>query len=165
MAGGPYFTQANLEVAVGGANVLRDLLDKNRDGLADADQVSAVIAEATAEVNSAIQVAVDTTTINLPYPDALVYHATRIGAYYAFLNSTSGMAMPENIRAKYDAAMDWLDRVARGDRTIGIAAPLSSAHDVSTVDVNPSLSSSPPNNTTQPTDGTRLTRNTMRGFY
>ena len=158
-------TQAGLEVAVGGAAILRDLLDKNGDGLADADQVQAVLDEATDNILSALAVAIDVTTIQPPYPDVLVKHANRIGAYYAFLQSTSGMAMPENIREAYHDSIAWLDKVARGDRALGTTVPPGTAHALGQVDVNPTVTSSPPNNTAQPTDGGRITRNSMRGFY
>lgn len=159
-----YCTQADLELAVGGAAVLRDLLDKNNTGSADPNQVTAVLTEATAEVNSAINVAFDITTLVAPYPDALVQWTKRIAAYYAYLQSTSGMAMPENIKESYQAAQQWLDKVAHGDRSLGSTVPPGAEKSMGQVDPNPNVGSTPSNNTTLAQDGGRVTRQTMSGF-
>ena len=151
MASGPYCTQTDLELAVGGAAVLAQLLSKSGTGSADANLVAAVIGRATAEVNSAIQVAIAIDTLNPPYPDALVYVTADIGAYFAYLQGTSGQAMPDSTRQRYDNALRWLDQVARRERTLGVSPKPATDQDVKQVDTNP--------------DGLRVTRGSLAGLW
>ena len=48
----PFFTQADLERAAGGAAVIVELLDKDKDGVADSDHVEAVIEAGSSEIAS-----------------------------------------------------------------------------------------------------------------
>jgi phage gp36-like protein len=146
-----FCTKANVEVAVGGVPVLVSLLDKNRDGVADADQVDAVLRQATAEVSSAIQIAVSLTALTEPYPDALVFNTARIAAYYAWLQSSSGQAVPQHIRDSHQDALRWLDQVAHGERTLGMAPTPMPTEGVGEVDINPR--------------GDRVTRDSLAGFW
>ena len=128
----PYCTQADLEAAIGGAAILKQLLDKDGDGTADAAQVTAVLTEATAECDAAIQVAVQ-----LPLsttPDALKYNCARIAAYLAHLQGGEGQVVPDAIQRKYDMARDFLTRVARREATLGVASKPVTDHQVKQVE-------------------------------
>lgn len=160
-----FIAQADLEVAVGGAQVLRDLLDKNKDGFADSDQVAAVLSEGHSDVVSLIEKSIDLTTLTVPYPPILIANEKRICAYYAFLQSTSGLAMPDNIRQQYDHAIEKLKAIGNNDQSLGIIPPPGQSHKLEIVDVNPNISMTPTDNTAPPQDGTRLTLQTLRGFY
>lgn len=144
-------TKANVEVAVGGAHILVELLDKDRDGVADPDQVDAVIVQASADVLSAVQVAVALSSLREPYPDVVVFHTARIAAYYAWLNSSSGQAVPPNIRESYEAALRWLDRLTESKRGLGVEPAHVASHGLGLVEVNPR--------------GDRVTRESMEGFW
>jgi hypothetical protein len=102
----PYFSQTDLEYAVGGAATLVQLLDKDGDGVADAQFVARVQARATAEARSAIQVSTDLTVLEGgTLPDSLVYTSANIGAFYAYLEGTQGQGVPDHIRQAYDDAL------------------------------------------------------------
>lgn len=114
-----YCVQADLEVAVGGAAVLVQLLDKDGDGVADATQVAACLARATAEVNSAISIAVDISALDSPYDDTLIYQTASIAAYHAWMQGGEGQVMPDSVRERHANAQDWLSLVATRRRTLG----------------------------------------------
>jgi len=136
-----YCTQADVEIAVGGARILVELLDKDSDGVADAAGVSAILARATAEIDSALQVAIDITTItSTPYPAALIYAAADIAAYYAYLTGTAQQTIPEPMQARYAAALRWLDQVARRERTLGVTPKPASGQQAEQIDRNPAES-------------------------
>lgn len=132
-----YCTSADLAVAVGGSAVLVQLLDKNGDGVADADQITACLNRATSEVNGAIQIAIDVASLAAPYPDELVYRTAEIAAYRAWLQGGDGQTMPEAVLAAYTNAMQWLDRVARRERTLGVIPKPSTSQQVEQIDRNP----------------------------
>lgn len=112
-----YCTQSDLELAVGGASALVQLLDKTGDGVADPAMVAAVLSRAQSEVDSAIQVAVQLPLVSVP--DSLRYVTADIAAYYSYLSGTTGQAVPDPIKARYDNALRWLDQVATRTRALG----------------------------------------------
>lgn len=132
-----YATSSDLAVAVGGSSVLVQLLDKNGDGIADTDQVSACLNRATAEVNSALQIVIDLNSIAAPFPDALIYNTADIAAYYAWLQGADGQTMPEAVTARYQAAVRWLDQIAKRERTLGVLPKPATGQQVAQVDRNP----------------------------
>ena len=130
-----YTSQVLVEYAVGGAAVLVQLLDKTGDGVIDAGLMTDVLARADAEVNSAIQVAVQLPLATTP--DAVKYAATDIAAFIAFQYGTSSMGVPEQVRSRYEAALRWLDDVATRKRTVGTAVKPPTDQQVQQVNVEP----------------------------
>ena len=145
-----YSSQSLLEYAVGGAAVLKELLDKDGDGTADSALVTDVLARADAEVNSAIQVAVQLPLVTTP--DAVKYAATDVAAFVAFQYGTAAQGVPDQIRSRYEAALRWLDDVATRKRTVGTASRPTTDQQVEQVKVEPY------------TAGTSI-RDSLRGFW
>ena len=133
----PYCSSSDLSLAVGGGSVLVQLLDKNGDGVADADQVAACLARATSEVNGAIQIAIDLDSLSAPYPDELIYRTADIAAYRAWLQGGDGQTMPDAIKASYENAAKWLDQVARRERTLGVLPKPATSQQAEQIDRNP----------------------------
>ena len=145
-----FCSKADLELAVGGAAALVQLLDHDRDQVADQDLVDAAITAAMAEVTSTAQIVVLLRTLAPPYPVVLVRITARIAAYYAWLLGSKGQAMPDDVRQDYQEALRWLDRLAEGKRTLGVDPHPASALGVGLVEVN--------------REGDRITRKSMEGF-
>jgi len=156
-----YCTQTDLELAVGGAAALVEQLDKDGDGVADAAFVTAVLNRASAEVSSAVQLAVDLSTLSAPYPDTLVYVTADIASYYAWLEGGQGIAVPGHIRDKYQDALRWLDQVAKRERSLGVMPRSVSEKDVKQIEVNSAGGSDAP--APCGTTGTRFSRSTSKG--
>ncbi len=115
-----FFTQADLERAAGGAAVIVELLDKDKDGVADSDQVAAVIEAGSNEIATYIQVSVELSSLAPPYPRALVLKAADIGVFHAWVRGSEGQAVPPNVQAVYDAAVRWAVDVGRRRATLGV---------------------------------------------
>lgn len=145
-----FITQADLESELGGPAQLIALLDRDADGVADPALVAKAISKAHGEVVSALAVAVDVTTIQAPYPDVLVHHEGVLAAYWAWIIGGKGQAMPPEVKAARDESMQWLDRAASNTRALGISPYPNAQLDVGQVDPDPY--------------GTRVTRDTMKGF-
>lgn len=146
-----YTTQANVERAVGGAAILVQLLDKDGDGVADSSQVTDILARADAEVNSAIQVCVELSSLAAPYPNSLIFCATDLAVFYAFQAGTSGMGIPDAVRQRYEDALRWLNDVAERRRTIGTSTRATADQVVGQVDPDPDLD--------------RVSRASLKGFW
>jgi phage gp36-like protein len=110
--------QANLERALGGADVLAELLDKNQDGAADADQVAEVLDEGSGELASYLQVNIDIATLRPPYPSILVLKAADVCAFWAWVRGSEGQAAPANIVSAREIAIQWA--VDAGKRRAGL---------------------------------------------
>ena len=143
-----YASQANLERALGSPATLVELLDKDGDGIADAALISEVLDRADAEINSAIQIAIELPLTTVP--PAIIYYAADIGAYLAYGFGSGGLAMPQNIQSRYEDALRWLDDVANRKRTVGVAAKPATDLMVEQVERNPT---SAPNVTWQSLQG------------
>jgi phage gp36-like protein len=145
-----YASQTDLEYAVGGAARLVELLDKDGDGYADLPFVTRILDRATAEVQSAIQVSTDLSTLSTP-PPSLIFATAGIAAYYAYLEGTAGHAVPEAILANHNDALRWLDQVARRERSLG-SVPRSTTDQAATqIDPDPY--------------GCSVSRRGLRGFW
>jgi phage gp36-like protein len=115
-----YCSQADSERALGGANVLVEILDKNEDGVADADHVIDVLDEGSNELASYLQVNIDLSTLIPPYPRVLVLKAADVCAFRAWSRGSEHQAAPQNIQALYDAAIRWAGDVGRRRATLGV---------------------------------------------
>lgn len=116
-----FCVQADVERALGGAKVLRQLLDPNQTGVIDAQSVTDVLDLGTTEVSSYIQLAVELSAlVNMtPFPRILVLKTADVCAYHAFLRGSNGQGPPENIVARYEAAIRWAKDVGQRAATLG----------------------------------------------
>lgn len=115
-------TQADLELAVGGARELRQLADPDGTGSPVASIVADYIDTATAQVRSAIEVKHDPEALaamDTPSQRLLKDLASALAARTAYVKGGRGMAMPEYVEAAADRADETLDRIAKGLRRLG----------------------------------------------
>ena len=154
MATGPQFCgQHDVELAVGGTPQLAQLLDKDGDGIADADLVASIIARASGEVAAAVSNVSDIATFTAPYPDALVYAAANIAAFYAWTMGSGETAVPDGAKALHEDALRFLDQLARRERSLGVASPPASKMEAKQVDQDPGGLLG------------RVTRNALKGWW
>lgn len=120
-----YCTQADLEIAVGGAAVLRELADPNETGSASSTIVDDYLESGAAEVRTAVEVKHDPETIaNLDdgslrrLRDANAALSARI----AYTKGGQGNAMPQWVEAAAVRAEEFLDKLATGQRRLGRVA-------------------------------------------
>lgn len=116
----PFCTQADLELAVGGASILVQLLDKNKDNIADASMVFQVLDAASNEMASYIQVTVDLATLSSPYPLSLVTKTADLAAFYAWRYGADGQSIPDNVLQGREAAVRWGQDVATKRAALGV---------------------------------------------
>lgn len=121
------FTTAQLEMAVGGAQELKKLLDKDRDGVADAALIAAVKALASADVYSIVHPAVDPSDATVQGANLLQEYAVTVGVYWTWSKSTGGIAVPPEVEAAYQKALDALREVREGKRSIGTSTEPASS--------------------------------------
>lgn len=130
--------QNDVELAIGGVAQLAQLLDKNGDGLADADLVTAIIAHSSAEVLSAVYVQYAPTAVVVPYPDELVYLTATLSAYRAWGFGSSEIVVPDGAQKMADDARRTLDLIRSRQRGIvGISTSPATNQDVVQPNVNP----------------------------
>lgn len=115
-----YFEKADLTRAVGGSKALVKLLDKDKDGIADAELVDGIIDDACAEMASLIEKNVSLAGLTAPWPRVLVSKSSHIGAFLAWGEGSEGQAIPEWIQSRYDAAYRWAKDAGAGDASMGI---------------------------------------------
>lgn len=101
--------------AVGGWKVLNQLLDKDGDGYADPPLLDGIRADATGEMASLIERAVELGGLRAPYPRILVTKTAHVAAFLAWGQGGDTQAMPDWVQKIYDAAIRWGHEV--GDRT------------------------------------------------
>jgi len=132
-----YCSQSDLEVTLGGAHILVQLLDKNGDGTADSAMVTACLDRATAEIDSRIQVAVDLSALSAPYPNQLIYKTADVAAYEAWKAGAEGQVIPDAVQSRYDDAINWATQVATRRATLGVVPRPTSGQIVEQIDRNP----------------------------
>lgn len=110
-----------MERALGGAQLLVELLDPTGSGVADAQSVQDILDLASNEVASYIQRLIDVATIPLPYPRILVLKTADVAAFYAWSRGTQRQAVPDPAREAYDAAIRWATDVGEGRATLAVA--------------------------------------------
>lgn len=143
-------TATDLAYALGGEDVVIQLLDKDGDGAADAAYVAWLLDNACAEIDGRIRRQVPPESLTAPYPVNLVMHETRVAVYLAWSHGTRGQAMPENVERGYRDAIQWADDV--GDKRIALSGAIEAPHQISDdlVDIDP--------------NSRRINRRTMRAF-
>lgn len=127
--------KADLERAVGGASVLVELLDKNKDNTADDNLVVDCIDAGCNEIASYIQTTVSLDSLSEPYPLILVFKSADAAAFYAWTKGSDRQAVPEPVRDAYDAAIRWAQDV--GAKRAALAVTPKPALDPPAQMVNP----------------------------
>ena len=145
--------QADLERALGGADVLVQLLDFDGDGVADSSSVTEILAEVDAEANSYIQIRVDLSSAGLATAPLLLMREKACAAYLCYLRGTrAGQGMPPNIEQARRDAIEWYEKVGAGTATIGTVT--KPASDLQVEQVARSTDALP-----------RVTWDTLKGFW
>ena len=117
----PRFCQASdLERALGGAAILVQLLDKDRDNIADTTLVQQVIDAGSNEIASYIQPTVAIDSLSAPYPLVLVIKAADASAFYAWRYGGYGQGIPEAVIQAHEAAIRWAQDVGQRRATLGV---------------------------------------------
>lgn len=126
-----YAQQSDLEVALGGANVLEQLSDPTDTGLEQAAIIVDYLEAGAAEVRSAVEVKHDPEIIaNLDPPSLrrLVDANAALSARIAWEKGGKGMAMPDWVKDRAERTDHFLDALARGERRLGrVAGGVSAA--------------------------------------
>jgi phage gp36-like protein len=130
-------TQEKLEAAIGGADVLRKLLDKDFDGIADAALVEKAIRDAESEAASAVEVVYDLGDPRLDDSLVLEDYKLKLAVYHAYKIGTAGQAIPQDVRDDYDKAIVWFDKLANRERGAGVRNPPATSFPVEVVDIDP----------------------------
>ncbi len=129
--------QGDVELAIGGIQVLAQILDKTGGGIADPNLVAAVIAHASSEALAAIAVQYLPSQLTVPYPDILVYATARLAAFYAWTMGSSEIVSPAAAQALRDDALRVFDRIANRQLSLGVTTTPGTNQDVVMVDRNP----------------------------
>jgi hypothetical protein len=133
----PRVSQGQLERAVGGANNLLQLVDKDGGGDLQApacqEFIEEVLDEGNGDVNGYIGLAVDLSDPALQTAPKLVRLELAVDAYLLWFKSTGGVAMPDQVQANYDKALGDLGLIRDRKMGIGLAVRPSAAQDVTQV--------------------------------
>lgn len=129
--------QADVELVLGGAAILKQLLDKGNAGAADPNLVATVIAHASSEALAAIAVQYSPSQLVAPYPDILVFATARLAGYYAWTMGSDGNALPDGAMRLKDDALSVFDRIAKRQLSLGIAIDPATNQAVAEIDRNP----------------------------
>lgn len=132
-----YCSQGDLERALGGAVILRQLLDKLGSNQAAIDFVNQAIDAGSNELASYIQRKVDIGSISAPYPLSLVLKSADAAAFYAWKFGAYGQEIAPNIVQGYDAAVRWAKDVGDGVATLGVTPKPALDPPSETVDYDP----------------------------
>lgn len=130
-------TKAKLEAAIGGVDMLRDLLDKDFDGVADQVLVDKAIRDAESEAASAVEVVYDLGDPRLDESVVLEDYKLKLAVYHVYKIGTAGQAIPQDIRDDYDKAIVWFDKLANRERGAGVRNPPATSFPVEVVDIDP----------------------------
>lgn len=120
-----YCTQADLEIALGGPDVLVQLADRDQDGVADPIVVTDYLEGGASELRSAVEVKHDPETIAALDSDSLrrLRDANKwLSARLAYEEGGRGMAMPPQVEAGAARADKFADDLAKGYRRLGRVA-------------------------------------------
>lgn len=134
------FTQAQLEIAAGGADKLLQLVDKTKSGQLASAPCQAFIAEvistASGKIYSVAQIAADVNDPNIVTP-FLIQLAVTAGLYWAWHKSTGGIAVPPDVKDAYKDAIDEVKDYAEGLRAVGATPTPSTSAGLENIDPNP----------------------------
>lgn len=135
------YTQAQIQVAVGGADKLLQLADRafksNNIASAGCQQFLAEVSAATTgEVNSILQVAFDPNDPVYATAQFVVEYALTIAVYWAWHKSTGGIAVPKETKDGADLARAALKEAREGLRSLGTSPSATSNAGALNVDID-----------------------------
>jgi phage gp36-like protein len=109
----PHCTQADVQIAAGGAERLRQLADWDNSGKPDADVIAAHIAIADAMINSKIEIrhAIPQATV-----ETIRWKSAQMTVFY--LKKARGMLAEEDFKT-HEIDLAWLDGFKGGNTTMG----------------------------------------------
>ena len=120
-----YCLTSDLEIALGGADVLAQLADRNGDGVADTDVVTDYLESGAASVRAAVEIKYEPEAIALLDSDSL-RHLRDLNKWWsasvAWLEGGRGQAMPANVKEQREWVNQELDRIRTGERRLGRVA-------------------------------------------
>ncbi len=122
--------QGDLENALGGAHILRQLADPNKTGVADESLIIDYLEGGAADVRSAAEVKHEPETLaalDSPSLKKLKDVNSAISARIAYEKGGQGMAMPKWVEERADKADAYLNLLAEGKRRLGRVAGGASA--------------------------------------
>lgn len=128
-----YATQADAEALYGEAYVLR-AVDRDEDGKPDLTALTAAFANASNEIDSYASVRYPVPVA--PTPSIFVQFCIDIAFYRLAYDPAHGLS--DEKQARYDNAIKWLTRLAKGEVSVGAADPAGAAVDLPRVAESPS---------------------------
>lgn len=129
-------SQTDVELVIGGSQILVQLLDKDGDSVADSDMVTAIIAHASSECLATIGTQY-LPSLTAPYPDVLVFAVARLAGYFAYTMGTDIQGVPAQAIALRDEATRIFDRIRNREISLGVVIAPASNQKVEVVDRNP----------------------------
>ncbi len=114
-----YCSQSDLEAVVGGPKPLAQLLDKDGDGLADPALVAKAIAAGASQLNTAIQVQVEPSSITVPYEQVLIDNNAVLAAEWAHQFGSGGVEVPPWLTQAANRVREWMSLFVDRKRTLG----------------------------------------------
>src|ERR1043166_1687334 len=117
-----FCSQGDLEIALGGAQVLVQLADPNRTGAVDSTIVTDYLESGAAEIRSASEIKHDPEVLADLDADSLrrLRDANAaLSARIAYEKGGLGNAMPEHVEQRAARAERFLDQLAKGERRLG----------------------------------------------
>lgn len=148
------YSQGQLEIATGGADKLRELVDKQKTGQLASASCQAFLAEvhaaALGEVCAILQVAFDPSDPTFQGADFVKQNGVTIGLYWTWHKSTGGIAIPNPVKDAHAEAVASLEKARDGLRSLGTEQDPASNVGSKMVKLD--------------TTGTRVTRGNMGGF-
>jgi hypothetical protein len=131
-----FFSRADLEHALGGGNILVQLLHGDDPLVVDESLLDLVISSASGEMASYL-ININLSTVAEPYASALIAKSADIGAYYAWRYGARGQPIPDNISQDRDKAIAWAQDVGKKLATLGEKRPPGLSERVGVVDFDP----------------------------
>lgn len=118
-----YCSQSDLEDRID-PQLLRALTDDDDDGLADTSLVNAAITDADALIDTYLRARY---TVPLsPVPDAVLSISASVAIYFLLMRRRE--IVPAEHQKRYEAAIELLDQLARGEIALGAAQSSTSSH-------------------------------------
>ncbi len=119
--------------AVGGDDILVQLLDRDGDGVADSPIVDEILDEIDGEANSYIFLAIDSSDRSVDSAPALLRKELDCGVYLCWLRGTQAQAMPEAVRVAREDAIRWYGDVRDRRAGLGMATRPTTSQQVQQV--------------------------------
>jgi hypothetical protein len=126
----PFCTRADLELALGGADVLRQLADPNRSGQPQDSIILGYLLEGASELRTASEVKHDPETLaNLDADslDRMRRANTALSARIAYEEGGRGLGVPDHVERRAARAETFIEKLRTGEARLGRVAGGTSA--------------------------------------